>query len=180
MGLFEFLFVSSMVAKTEHTHPLSAVQSTHFWAENRQRKRSISVKYRLKRWKPLEKTEHIRSPVVREVWWIPKLHRKRSIAVHIGKQDLLMSNNFRQKNGAYPFTISPWCQPAPRKRISPFWVSGYRPFSTLSYTTLKQRGGYDERSICTKSWVWRAVWGGDFHARFCERVKLPRSTRPWP
>ena len=41
-------------------------------------------------------------------------------------------------------------------------------------TTLKQRGGYDERSkticdsqtprlwLCTKSWVWRVVWGETF------------------
>ena len=64
--------------------------------------------------------------------------------------------------------------------------------SNWNYTTLKQRGGYDERSktICDRSDLKvmsmhkelsvKSRVRGDFHARFCERVrvKLPRSTRP--
>ena len=64
--------------------------------------------------------------------------------------------------------------------------------SNLNCTTLKQRGGYDERSktICDRSDLKvmsmhkelsvKSRVRGDFHARFCERVrvKLPRSTRP--
>ena len=60
--------------------------------------------------------------------------------------------------------------------------------SNCNYTTLKQRGGYDERSktICArfmsmhKELSVKSRVRGDFHARFCERarVKLPRSTRP--
>ena len=65
--------------------------------------------------------------------------------------------------------------------------------SNWNYTTLKQRGGYDERSktICAersypkvmsmhKELSVKSRVSGDFHARFCERVrvKLPRSTRP--
>ena len=63
----------AQLAKTEHTHPLRAVQSTHFWAENRLEiglKNGAYPFNRLKRWKSLEKTEHCRSPVVREVWWL--------------------------------------------------------------------------------------------------------------
>ena len=64
--------------------------------------------------------------------------------------------------------------------------------SNWNYTTLKQRGGYDERrkTICDRSDLKvmsmhkelsvKSRVRGDFHARFCERVrvKLPRSTRP--
>ena len=58
--------------------------------------------------------------------------------------------------------------------------------SNWNYTTIKERGGYDERSknICDmsmhKELSVKSRVRGDFHARFCERVrvKLPRSTRP--
>ena len=36
-----------------------------------------------------------------------KEHRKRSIAVHIGKQEMLISNDLCQKNGALPFISIP-------------------------------------------------------------------------
>ena len=161
------------LAKTEHTHPLRAVQSTHFWAENRleiglkngalpftccergmmnteivqktehcrshrktrfadvqwlaSEKRSISVQYRLKRWKSLEKTEHVRSPVARMVFLVAKSHRKRSIAVQRGKNESLLSNDLRPKNGACPFTFSMKRQCASRKRS----ISVH--YSALSY-----------------------------------------------
>ena len=43
-----------------------------------------------------------------------------------------------------------------------------------------QRGQTPRLCLCTKRWVWRAVWGETFTHGFCERVrvKLPRSTRP--
>ena len=57
--------------------------------------------------------------------------------------------------------------------------------SNRNYTTLKERGGYDERSktICDmsmhKELSVKSRVRVDFHAWFCERVraKLPRSTR---
>ena len=58
--------------------------------------------------------------------------------------------------------------------------------SNWNYTTLKQGGGYDERSktICVmsmhKELSVKSRVRGDFHARFCERVRVkhPRSIRP--
>ena len=44
----------------------------------------------------------------------------------------------------------------------PRYLSLWPHSSNWNYTTLKQRGGYDERSICTKLGVWRAVWGETF------------------
>ena len=98
--------------KSGSIHPLLSWKSAWNWPK----KRSISVQYRLKRWKSLKKTEHCRSPVVREVWWIPKSYRKRSIAVHIGKNESLLSNDLRPKNGALPFTFSIKRQYASGKR----------------------------------------------------------------
>ena len=63
-----------------------------------------------------EKTEHCRSPVARVVFLMPKSHRKRSIAVHLEKHELLLSSDLRLKNGANPFTFSVKCQFAFRKR----------------------------------------------------------------
>ena len=57
--------------------------------------------------KSAEKTEHVRSPVARMVFLMAKSHRKRSIAVHIGKQEMLISNDLCQKNGALPFISIP-------------------------------------------------------------------------
>ena len=51
-----------------------------------------------------------------------------------------------------------------------YGAKGVTHSSNWNYTTLKQRGGYDERSkticdrlcLCTKRWMWRAVWGETF------------------
>ena len=67
-----------------------------------------------------------------------------------------------------------------------YGAKGVTHSSNWNYTTLKQRGEYDERSktICVmsmhKALNVKSRVRGDFHARFCERVmvKLPRSTRP--
>ena len=98
--------------KSGSIHPLVSWKS----AWNRLKKRSISVQYRWKRWKSLEKTEHVRSPVARMVFLMAKSHRKRSIAVHIGKNESLLSNDLRPKNGACPFTFSIKRQYASGKR----------------------------------------------------------------
>ena len=62
------------------------------------------------------KTEHVRSPVARKVFLMAKSHRKRSIAVQRGKNESLLSNDLRPKNGACPFTFSMKRQCASRKR----------------------------------------------------------------
>ena len=74
------------LAKTEHTHPLRAVQSTHLWAENQLEICLKNGAYPFNIAENAEnrskKTEYCRSPVARIVFWMAKSHRKRSIAVH--------------------------------------------------------------------------------------------------